>query len=143
MRRSLLAFLLVIATAWAANTKLYLKDGGYQIVREYKVADGRVRYFSIERSDWEEIPVELVDLPRTEREASERQAELERDTKALAEEEAVDREQKKEVMRIPQDAGVYWIEGGKTMVLPIAETSVRTSKGRSILSKLAPIPVVS
>jgi hypothetical protein len=143
MRRHVTALLLLAMTAWAANIKLYLKDGGYQVVREYKVQTDRVRYYSIERSDWEEIPLELVDLPRTEREATERQAELEKDAKALSEEEAIIREQQKEVMKIPQDEGVYWIEGNQTKILPAAETNVRTNKGRSILKKLAPVPIVS
>src|SRR5258708_38907543 len=60
--------------AFAANVKLYLKDGEYHLVREYKVEAGRVRYYSVERSDWEEIPLELADLKRTETEAAQRQA---------------------------------------------------------------------
>ena len=72
MRRYLFALFALAVTAWAANFKLYLKDGTYQIVREYKVQSDRIRYYSVERSDWEEIPSELVDLKRTESEASER-----------------------------------------------------------------------
>src|SRR5687767_4648731 len=100
MRKYFLALMLLATAIWAANIKLYLKDGGYQLVREYKVADDRIRYYSIERSDWEEIPLDLVDLKRTEREAGERQSELEKDAKVLAEEEATERERKKEVSRI-------------------------------------------
>ena len=143
MGRSLLAFILLVATVWAANSKLYLKDGGYHVVREYKVAEDRVRYFSIERSDWEEIPLDLVDLKRTEAEAADRQKEIEKNTKASDEEEAVERAQQNEVRRIPQDPGVYFIEAGKTHVIGAAETNVRTNKGRSILKRLAPIPIVS
>jgi hypothetical protein len=74
MRKYLLALLILAATAWAANLKLYLKDGGYHLVREYKVESDRVRYYSVERSEWEEIPLDLVDLKRTQSEAAERQA---------------------------------------------------------------------
>ena len=103
MRRYLFALFALAFTAWAANFKLYLKDGTYQLVREYKVQSDRVRYYSIERSDWEEIPAELVDVKRTETEAAERKAELEKDAKILSEEDKIQREMQKEVMRIPQD----------------------------------------
>jgi hypothetical protein len=143
MRRYLFAWLALAFTAWAANFKLYLKDGTYQIVREYKVQADRIRYYSIERSDWEEIPSELVDLKRTESESAERKAELEKDAKILSEEDKIQREMQKEVMRIPQDPGVYWLDGTKAVILKAAEASVRTNKGRSILAKLAPVPVVT
>ena len=146
MRKFVAALLLLIATvatAWAANIKLYLKEGGYQLVREYKIDQDRVRYYSLERSDWEEIPLELVDIKRTEFEAVERQKEIEKETKAYSEEEAVERAQQKEVMRIPRDAGVYFIKDGKTHILAPASTNLRTNKGRSILKRLAPIPIVS
>jgi hypothetical protein len=143
MRRYLFALFALAFTAWAANLKLYLKDGTYQIVREYKVQSDRIRYYSVERSDWEEIPAELVDLKRTETESSERKAELEKDAKILSEEDKVQREIQKEVMRIPQDPGVYWVDGTKAVVIKAAEATVHTQKGRSILAKLSPIPVVS
>jgi len=48
--------------------RLYLKDGSYHLVREYKVSGDRVRYYSVERSAWEEIPLGLVDIEKTEKE---------------------------------------------------------------------------
>jgi len=141
--RSLLLTLLIAALAWAANVKLYLKDGGYHVVREYQVQSDRVHFYSVERSQWEDIPLELVDLKRTETEAASRKAQLDSDAKALAEEEKAERDLKKEVSRIPQDPGVYWLEGNEVRVLKQAESTVRTNKGRSILKRLAPIPVVT
>src|SRR6202142_4425524 len=50
-----------------AGKKLILKDGTFQVVREYSVDGDRVSYWSIERSDWEEIPSSLVDWDGTKK----------------------------------------------------------------------------
>jgi len=146
MRRILLVFLAVALSAWAANLKLYLKDGSFHIVREYQVESDRVRFYSVERSQWEEVPLDLVDLKRTQTEASEREATLDKETKLVEEEEKVEKQIKREVSRIPQDPGVYWLEtpdAKQAKVLPVAESTVHTKKGRSVLQKLSPLPLVS
>jgi hypothetical protein len=143
MRKTLFALFALAIAAWAANQKLYLTDGTYQVVREYKVEGDRIRFYSIERADWEEIPKELVDLTRTEKEFKTRQAELEKESKMFEAEEKVAREMEKEVMRIPQNPGVYWVEGDQAKSLKPAESTVHTNKGRSLLSKVSPIPVIT
>src|ERR1700728_1340631 len=45
--------------------KLMLKDGTFQLVREYHVEGDRVRYYSIDQMGWEEIPEPLVDWDAT------------------------------------------------------------------------------
>ena len=143
MRRYLLALLLLVSTAWAANLKLYLKEGGYHIVREYQVQSDNVHFYSIERSQWEDIPLNLVDLRRTETEVAERRTQLEKDAQAVAGEEKVERDLARETSRIPQDPGVYWLEGNQARVIKVAESAIHTNKGRSILKALSPIPVVA
>jgi hypothetical protein len=48
-----------------ANHRLILKDGSYQVVREYELVGDRVRYFSQERGGWEEMPANLIDWEAT------------------------------------------------------------------------------
>jgi len=66
--RAVLLFLAAALTLYSETFKLYLKDGTYQLTREYQVNSDRIRYFSTERGEWEEIPKELIDLDKTDRE---------------------------------------------------------------------------
>ena len=143
MRKLLLTLAVLACAAWAANLKLYMKDGSYHIVREYQVQPDRVHFYSVERSGWEDVPLDLVDLKRTETEAAERQAALEQDAKVMAEEEKAERDLEKEKRRIPQDPGAYWLLGNEVQVLKVAESTIHTDKGRAVLKKLSPIPIVS
>ena len=143
MRRVLAALFLFTGTL-AANVRLYLKDGTNQIVREYQVQQDRVHYYSIERSEWEDIPLDLVDLKRTESEIAAKKAAVEEDVKAVEAEEKVIQEQKREVRKIPQDPGVYQLIDGKELrILQLAESQVRTNKRRQVLKALSPIPAVT
>jgi hypothetical protein len=134
-----LIFLFALA-AFAATSRLYLKDGTYQIVREYKVENDRVRYYSTERGEWEEIPLDMVDLKRTENEVKDREAARSAETQAL---EAEDKAERAEIARVPEPAGVYLIEGQNLRALKAAETKVVTNKGRSVLKVLSPVPIVA
>jgi hypothetical protein len=141
--RLLAVFVLACLTALAANFKLYLKDGSSHLVREYKVEADRVRYYSVERSDWEEIPLDLVDLKRTEAEVKERQAAIEKEAKIFTVEEQAERQQTAEVSRVPQDPGVYLVEGKELRPLKQAESKAISNKGRSVLKVLMPLPVIA
>jgi hypothetical protein len=143
MGRLLSLLLLLAATLLAANFKLYLKDGTFHLVREYKVEGDRVKYYSVERSDWEEIPVDLLDLKRTESENAAHTAKLEEEAKIISAEDKARRELDREVMKIPQDPGAYMIEENKLRIFRVAESKVHTNKGRSVLKVLSPIPLIS
>jgi hypothetical protein len=135
-------FLLAAALAFGDGFKMYLKDGGYHFVREYQVQGDRIRYYSTERGDWEEIPKELVDVDKTERERNANAVESAREAKEQDEEEKAEREQRREIAAIPMDVGAYYKESGQVKALKVADYQVITSKKRKALQTLSPIPLV-
>jgi hypothetical protein len=140
MRR--VAILLLIAFSAFAADRLYLKDGSYHLVREYEVLQDRVRYFSTERGEWEEIPTELVDLERTKKDRSDREAAIAADSKAQAEEDAAIKAVAKEVGRVPVESGAYWINADKIEPMKSADVKIVSNKKQTILKVLSPIPMV-
>src|ERR1700730_11704839 len=76
-------------TALPRGKKLILKDGDFQLVREYHVEGDRVRYYSVDSRQWEEMPAALVDWDATRKvEAEEARVDAARVAKVHALEEA-------------------------------------------------------
>jgi hypothetical protein len=143
MRSRFLILMLLAACAFGATTRLYLKDGTYQLVREYQVIEDRVKYLSADRGEWEEIPLELIDLSRTKKEVADREESLRQVAKEDADEDAAVRAEREEIARIPKDPGAYYIHEGKLEPLKVAEVKFVTDKTRAVLKVLSPIPIVS
>jgi hypothetical protein len=149
MKWSLLILLLLAVSASAATVRLYLKDGSYQIVREYQVVPGepgqpdRVKYLSAERSgDWEEIPFDLVDLDRTKKVIAEHETHLALEARLDAEEDNAIRAEKRRAASVSEDPGAYYIDGEMLEALEQADVTVVSDKTRTLLRTLSEIAVV-
>jgi hypothetical protein len=143
LRPWLVVPMLAVLHLAAADLKLYLKEGGYHTVREYEIKPDRVRFFSIERAEWEEMPLDLVDLKKTQAEQKRRETTEVEQKKADAAERDAERTQRREAAAIPGDPGVYWIDKGNVIALKTAEVKVVTDKRRNLLKILSPIPMVA
>ena len=71
--------------------KLVLTNGEFQLVREYTRKGDRVRYFSLERGDWEEIPASMIDWAATQKAEAATVAHNEAESKKLKQQEDASR----------------------------------------------------
>ena len=141
--RFLLPFCLILSLAGAGTLKLYMTDGTYQLTSEYKVEGDRVHYYSTERGEWEDMPVDLVDLKKTENELKSREAAAREENATLAAETKAEREAAREALRVPNDPGVYMVDGEAVNAVKQAESKIVNNNGRTVLKILSPLPVVS
>ena len=141
--RILLLSLALLLPLWGQKVKLYLQDGGNLMVKEYEVVEDRVRYYSLERSQWEEIPLELVDLDRTRREVESQTARRREREQEDRVERAARRKARTELHRVPLEDGVYYSDGGKVVPIEQAEIKIDASKKRVLLQVLTPVPLLS
>ena len=113
-----------------ATRRLILKDGSYQLVTKYEVKGDRVRYYSSEREEWEELPNSLVDWTATNKYEKERASvpeavqldmEIEHDNE-LAE---ASLPQVAPGLRIPEDQGVFLLDNfqGQPQLLEIQQNA--------------------
>jgi hypothetical protein len=132
--------------------KLVLKDGSFQLARSYERKGDRVRYYSEERGDWEEIPAALVDWDAT--------AKAERDTekadealvsKIHTQEEATKIQTTLDVdaslqvatgVFLPPGEGMFAVEGKSVIAIPQVGTAVKNDRKNTIKRVLSPIPII-
>lgn len=147
MRKLCILFFGLCLLASAENVKLYMKDGTYQLVREYKVEGDRVSFYSLDREDTEEVPLSLVDLDKTKSEIKARADSVRADAAAQDAEDKAERAARKEVASVPMEPGVYLIDDkkpapGNLTAFKVAESKVVNNKRRSILKAISPVPLV-
>ncbi len=127
-----------------ANKRLILKDGSYQVVTKWEVKGDRVRYFSAERGQWEELPQSLVDWKATndyeKNAASEKNTELENALKEDAADAAAVNAATPEVapgIRLPDGGGVFLLENFKNQPqldeLVQTNSEINKNTGKNIL----------
>lgn len=131
-----------IPVALPKGKKLILTDGTFQLAREYTVEGDRVRYWSVERSQWEEIPRNLVDWDAThkaEAEQASQDAELKAKIHAsqmaqLTKDIDVDRSLEiKPGLFLPDAVGFYALDRDKLIrEMKQSEAVVKTSTGREV-----------
>jgi hypothetical protein len=135
-----------------SGQKLVLKDGTFQIVREYHREGDRVRYYSVERGDWEEIPAALVDWDAT----AKAEASREKSNDALADKIHQQEEAKRldnvqdidaslQVGKgafLPDSEGMFVVEGKTIRTLKQVSAGNETDKLRTVEQIMSPIPIV-
>jgi len=132
--------------------KLVLKDGSFQLVRDYQRIGERVRYLSAERGEWEEIPAAMVDWGATAQAAAAEQAEEDALAKKLhAQEQAQRIETVMDVdaslqvapgVFLPPGEGMFLIDGKSVRPLDQVGSQVKTDKKQYLKQVLSPIPIV-
>ncbi len=144
------ALLLALAACAAgAAIKLYMKDGSFQLVSSYEVQGERVRYYSVERSEWEEVPTSLVDLDATKRAEQDAKAAEKKD---LEDAKKMDQERFYKPpdsgievapgIHLPGDDGIFTVDQKRLVRLAQSEAEAVTDKRRAAMMLAVPLPVV-
>jgi hypothetical protein len=137
---------------FSRGQKLVLKDGSFQLVRSYERHGERVKYFSVERNDWEEIPTTMVDWDATEKaRASDENAEAALVKRVQAQEQAqkvvsvVDVDASLPVGQgafLPSGEGMFVVEGKSITRLEQVGAQTRRDKKRALEQVISPVPII-
>ena len=139
-----------------SNHRLILKDGTYQMVRQYEIVGDRVRYLSQERGDWEELPANLVDWDATRKWENDHTGQPDDMSPAMKEAEELDKEEAAERaetkarmpevakgLELPDQDGVFVLDTfqGTPELVELLPTDLnmnaKTKHGLSTLNPLA------
>jgi len=126
--------------------RLILTDGSYQVATEWTKSGDRVRYYSAERGEWEELPVALVDWKATDEWNAERARSAAEELKQVTADEVAAR---KEAMlntplvapevRLPADGGVFLLEtvAGKPVLRKVEGNKIQVDdhEGKNLLKR--------
>lgn len=135
----------------AHGQKLIMKDGSFQIVSSYQLDGDRVRYFSVERAEWEEIPASFVDWAATKQaEASEAKTDTALTNRLKAGEQraatqAVDIDASVELspgVFLPPGQGFFIVDGNGVFPLKQSAASAKLDKRHLVEQIAVPVPVI-
>src|SRR5438093_707128 len=98
--------------------RLILKDSSYQLATKWEKKGNRIRYYSAERGDWEEIPESVIDWAATEKYEKDRAAgapppeavELDKDLEAERKAEELKSPQVAPGLRLPEEGGIFLLD---------------------------------
>jgi len=131
--------------------KLMLKDGSFQLIREYQIEGDRVRYYSLDSLQWEEMPADLVDWDKTKKIEADQ---AKQDAATVAKVKSQESERQAELLDVdasveiapgvflPSGDGLFAFDGKKVMKLAQAPIDSKLSKSNAVERVLVPIPVV-
>lgn len=139
-------------TGLPRGKKLVLKDGSFQLVRSYEQNGDRVRYYSMERAQWEMIPASLVDWDATKKaEAAQEKTAAALVEKVHIQETAAKAETPVDVdasllvapgVFLPDGEGMFALEGKAVKRLGQVGSEEKTDKKTVLKQILSPIPIV-
>jgi hypothetical protein len=150
-------FILGISTPQFSQQKLVFKDGTVEKVESYEVKADRIRFKSLERNQWEEVPLSLVDLDSTkkvnenEKESQgakgQKTGSLDRPIQAAKDQGSVAPKVSElpEVapgVKVPDAYGIYVWDGRNLMQLSEAGSRKRTDRKNVIINMVAPAPIM-
>jgi hypothetical protein len=128
--------------------RLVLKNGSFHIVRSYEVRGDRVRYYSTERSVWEELPADLVDWEATRaaeaEDAARRKELLEKTREIQARENLVELDVDASIevapgVFLPEGDGAYVVQGRQVEPLGQVGADLKRDKGRVLTQIFVPV----
>jgi len=132
--------------------KLILKDGNYQLVREYTRNGDRVRYYSLERADWEEIPASMIDWAATQKAEADVATQNATEVEKLKQQEAATKVdmaldvdaslQTSSGIFLPAGEGMFAVQGKEIQLLEQAEVETHRDKKQTLKQIFTPIPIV-
>lgn len=153
--KSLAVILLLLAAGASAQAvkRLILTDSSYQTATEWNRNGDRVKYFSAERGEWEEIPAALVDWKATDEwNAQSAKSQTEEMKQVTAEEVAARKEAQSNTplvapeLRLPSEGGVFLLEelAGKPVLHKVEANKIQENDnvGKNMLKKTI-IPIAS
>ena len=153
--KSLAVVMLLLAVGASAQAvkRLILTDGSYQTATEWNRNGDRVKYFSAERGEWEEVPAALVDWKATDEWNAQSAKSQTEEMKQVTEEEVAARKEAESntplvapELRLPSEGGVFLLEelAGKPVLHKVEANKIQENDnvGKNML-KRSIIPIAS